>query len=259
MFVTFEQHQYPQGNLYAIGDVHGCLNALKLLIEKLIKEHQFSFTDKLVFVGDYIDRGASSKGVIEYLIEFKKAYPNTEFLRGNHEDMFLGFFARKGLYGEYYLPNGGKEVLKEYGIDSRYVVQKMSGVHYKVSREVLYSKIPETHRNFIESTKFALEFPEIIFVHGGLNIYKPLDQQTYEDVCWMRDPFLGAQHSFGKWVVHGHTPCNEVYFNQPYEINLDTGCVFGDLYAGELSCIKFNVGDIINSEIIKVKNPDPGY
>jgi serine/threonine protein phosphatase 1 len=259
MFVNFEQKAYPKGNLYAIGDVHGCLNALKLLIDKLIKEESFGFLDQIVFVGDYIDRGASSKGVIEYLIEFKKAYPNTEFLRGNHEDMFLGFFTRKGMYGEYYLHNGGTEVLKEYKLD-KYAQQKMSGVSYKIPKEQIYEKIPQAHREFVEATKFALEFSDIIFVHGGLNIHKPIDKQTYEDVVWMRDPFLGSEHKFGKWVVHGHTPCHEVYFNKPYEINLDTGCVFGDeIYGGTLSCIKFDLGDIMKSEIISVKNPDPGY
>lgn len=256
--VNFEQHQYPKGNLYAIGDIHGCDNALNLLLDLLIMDNKLSTDDKVIFLGDYIDRGQSSKGVIETLIDFQKQYPATEFLRGNHEDMFLSFFGQQGLYGDSYLRNGGDEVLKEYGLN-KLVRQKMSGIHFLADKPTLYSKLPPSHREFVENTKMGLEFPDLIFVHAGLNIFQPLTKQSNEDVVWMRDPFLGAMHHFGKWVVHGHTPTNEVYFNAPYEINLDTGCVFGDLYGNKLSCIKFNLRDIINSEIIDVVNPDPGY
>ena len=98
---------YPKGRLLVVGDIHGCFEELKTLLNFLEKKADFSTADQLVFIGDYIDRGADSFKVIEHLLKFKDKYPATQFLKGNHEDMFLSFLGFAGDSGQFWLQNGG--------------------------------------------------------------------------------------------------------------------------------------------------------
>jgi serine/threonine protein phosphatase 1 len=95
--------------LFAFGDIHGCNTELRVLLESLRSDHQVTTADQFVFVGDYIDRGPDSKGVIDTLLAWKEEFPRTVFLKGNHEDMLLAFLGMGGSSGEVYLVNGGAE------------------------------------------------------------------------------------------------------------------------------------------------------
>ena len=103
-------------NLYAIGDIHGQRGMLDMLIEKVPLEKD----DEIVFIGDYIDRGPDSRGVVDAVLEFKLNYPNTTCLRGNHEDMFLDYIKDEKKYPKgIFTMNGGIETLHSYRVWAR--------------------------------------------------------------------------------------------------------------------------------------------
>lgn len=240
--------EVPKRNLYAIGDIHGCHEELLALMEKLVKDG-LSRDDHVVFLGDYIDRGPDSKKVIDILIEFSQTI-NCTFLRGNHEGMFLDFLGYQGYEGEYFLTNGGAKTLKDYGLGA--IVDLP--LHFKVMREQIRKNkadlFPKEHIEFLLATEYGVQTDKYIFIHAGLRNSIALDRQDTYDLLWMRQPFLGSKHPFKKWVIHGHTPVDKVMIHEPYEINLDTSCVFG----GALTCIKLNDADVANSTLISVSS-----
>ena len=215
--------QKPKGNLFAIGDIHGCKDALVRLIDRL----DLTPSDQVVFIGDYIDRGPDSKGVIDYLIEFKAKMPNTIFLKGNHEDMFLSWLGYGGADGEYWVKNGGNATLTSYAVTNR------------------NNFLPESHLNFYQTLDICVKCENLLFVHAGINPFVELEEQTEHDMLWIRNDFLDNKHNTNYTIIHGHTPTMTVDFDLPYRIGLDTGCVFG----GILSCINCFTHDLyIESE-----------
>ena len=102
--------------VYAIGDLHGCVDEPALLVEFLVKDEGLTVDDTVIFLGDYIDRGPASKDVVELMLQFKQAFPETHFLRGNHEDMMMDFLGYGGSLGQAFLYNGGLETIQSYGI-----------------------------------------------------------------------------------------------------------------------------------------------
>lgn len=200
-------------NTYVIGDIHGCLGRAERLL-KLLDPHPER--DRMVFLGDYVDRGPDPKGVVDFLIEVKGSHPNTEFLRGNHEEMFLGYLAGDDRF--LFLMNGGHSTLVSYGLDAA-----------GLSR---FSHLPEEHREFYRSLKPYLELGDYILVHAGLRPGVPLEKQDPKDLFWIRHDFIFSEDDFGKTVVFGHTPLDQplVMHNK---IGIDTGAVYG----GRLTCL----------------------
>jgi serine/threonine protein phosphatase 1 len=197
-------------NLFAIGDIHGCLLPLEALLSNL---PILWGVDYLIFLGDYIDRGPDSRKVLELIIELKKSYPERVFpLKGNHEWLFERYLI--GLDVNVFLYNGGASTLRDYLEDGDL-------------------KIPKEHVNFIKSLPLFLETSSYIFVHAGLHPEKPLALQTEEDLLWIRQRFYYYPGKFSKKVVFGHTPFPEVLHLED-RIGLDTGCVYG----GKLSAIR---------------------
>ena len=194
--------------LIAIGDVHGEREKLENLLAKL----QLTRKDQLVFLGDYIDRGPDSKGVIECLIQLGKNFPKTVFLRGNHEQMVLDILGgrRRAITDGFWAwvvwrKNGGKETLESYGVEEAY-------------------EIPQAHIDFLEKTRRWYRRDGFFFVHAGFDENYPLEDQEDEDILWTRycPP--------GKKEIHvvGHTPCdNKDPFFEEGRYNLDTGATFG--------------------------------
>jgi len=196
--------------IFAIGDIHGCMEALSLLLERL--PLRFG-EDYLVFLGDYIDRGPAPRRVLERVMELKEAYPERVFpLKGNHEWLFERYL--RGLDVEVFLYNGGSATLKDYFERGKLCV-------------------PESHRKFLESLPLYLETPHYLLVHAGINPFKPLESQTEEDLLWIRQSFYRYQGRFEKKVIFGHTPFPEVLHLED-RIGLDTGCVYG----GKLTAIE---------------------
>lgn len=205
---------------YVIGDIHGCAEELSYLLEAL----PLGPADRLIFLGDYVDRGPDSKSVISLLIEWRQRAPQELiFLKGNHEDMFLSFLGRAGNYGEMFLFNGGGATLASYG------VPQSTGL----PQEVL-ARIPRPHLEFLESLRTYYLIEPFLCVHAGIHPSKPLEQQIEEEILWIRDEFIFNRHLLPYTVLFGHTPQREVFFHLPYKVGLDTGLVYGN----KLSCLE---------------------
>ena len=199
--------------IFAIGDIHGCMDKLGTLIDRLDIEFE---RDTLVFIGDYIDRGPRSFEVVEYLINFKKRHQNIVFLKGNHEDMLEKYLS--GVDRFTYLANGGQQTLDSY---------------LEQDRTPKTFPIPDSHLDFFKSLVLFFETDQYIFVHAGLKNKIPLDLQKTHDLLWIRSEFIHSDYDFGKQVVFGHTPFPEPLV-LPNKIGIDTGAVYGN----KLTCVK---------------------
>ena len=207
-----------RGRLFAIGDIHGCIDELSVLLGAIDPQPG----DKLVFLGDYVDRGPSPKAVIDRLIELRDGGScQTVFLRGNHEDMFLSFLGEHGSHGEAFLFNGGRATLASYGLQPGSPRARVPEV------------IPESHLAFLRALELSHVDGPYVFVHAGISPLHPLEEQHEEDLLWIREEFIRNRHRLKKTVIFGHTPQREVLWHLPYKIGLDTGCVYGN----KLSCL----------------------
>ena len=204
---------------FVIGDIHGCLDELASLVEALPLER----SDRLIFLGDYIDRGPDSKEVVSYLIELQsRAAPELIFLKGNHEDMFLSYLGLPGRHGDMFLYNGGGPTLASYAISPR-----------SRPSEALTS-IPSSHLEFFRRLRIYYVAPPFFCVHAGIDPAVSLDEQDEEEMLWIRDQFILSRHTLPYTVLFGHTPQEEVMFHLPYKVGLDTGLVYGN----KLSCLE---------------------
>jgi serine/threonine protein phosphatase 1 len=214
--------------LFAIGDIHGCFTELDVLLTHLIDKQGLSQEDQVIFIGDYIDRGPASRAVIARLIDFKKAFPETVFLRGNHEDMLMSFLGLGGHAGQAYLANGGQEFFESYGI------QPLAPLSETLAQ------IPDSHRTFFAELECGVSVAEFVFVHAGLRPTNALELQNIHDLIWIRTEFTTKPHELGKTIVFGHTPYEDVLIHLPYKVGIDTGLVYGN----KLSCVELVEGDL---------------
>ena len=215
--------------LYAVGDIHGCSRELSVLLDCLRNEERLGVEDRVVFIGDYIDRGPDSRGVLQLLNEFREEFPGSIFLRGNHEDMLLDYLGFKGSQGLSYLANGGRGFLKSYGILAS-------------CRPVeVVNDLPNAHLAFLNSLERYALVGQYLFCHAGINPLLGLREQRDEDLFWIRDEFVMNIHRLDRTVVFGHTPYEDIFFNLPYKIGIDTGLVYKNL----LSCIEVLHGEVI--------------
>jgi serine/threonine protein phosphatase 1 len=206
--------------IFAIGDVHGCVGKLTSLMSLLPLDAK---RDTLVFLGDYVDRGPDSKGMLDYLMALRKKIESVVFLSGNHEKMFLNYY-RDNRDKELYLMNGGASTIISYGGDGFEDGRKM--------------KVPESHREFLSGLPVSYETDDYLFVHAGLKPGVPRDKQNPEDMLWIRHEFVESTEDFGKIVVFGHTSFDNPLI-QPNKIGVDTGAVYGGkLTAVELPSLK---------------------
>jgi len=203
------------GKIFALGDIHGCISFLEDLIAKITVDPK---DDQIVFIGDYVDRGPDTKGVVEFILELKEKYRVT-CLIGNHERMFLDYYDY-GHNRELYFTNGGTSTIVSYGLieDSR-------------GKKI---NVPPEHMKFFRSLLPYYETEGYIFVHAGLKPGMPLAQQKMIDLVWIREEFIYSQYDFGKKVIFGHTPFMNTPYIDPYKIGIDTGAVYG----GKLTCLK---------------------
>jgi len=209
------------GRLLCVGDIHGCVDELERLLDLVAPGEQ----DRLVFLGDYIDRGPASASVVEVLLEVEKHLPGTVFLRGNHEDMLLDFLGLDGSHGDSFLWNGGDRTVASYGID----VARGPVLPGRVA-----AALPPEHLRFFRSALHLwYRAGRFTFVHAGVRPGRPIAEQDRSDLLWIRDEFLRHDHGLPTTIVFGHTPQREVLLDVPRKIGLDTGAVYG----GKLSCL----------------------
>jgi serine/threonine protein phosphatase 1 len=196
------------GLFCAIGDIHGSLSKLRELVARC-EARALGASLTFVFLGDYIDRGPESAGVVRYLMELQSRLgPRMIALMGNHEAMLLDVC--KGKCPAYHwVSQGGDATLRSYGVDRA-------------------QDLPETALNWFKARPLSHDDGRHFFVHAGVNPLLPLNAQRGHDLIWIREPFLSDRRDYGRLIVHGHTP---VESGQPdvraNRLNVDTGAVYG--------------------------------
>jgi serine/threonine protein phosphatase 1 len=218
------QRPVPRGareaRLYAVGDIHGCLDLLDSLL-RLIEEDMASrapMKTYIVFLGDLIDRGPASAGVVERLLHFRPAGATPIFLAGNHEEIFTRVLDGESEILADWLKFGGAECLESYGVDPA-VLKRMEPA---AAVEQVRAQVPRAHVDFIESFADTFRFGDYLFVHAGIRPGIELAEQDQFDLRWIREPFLSFDDQHGLVVVHGHTIVQEVE-ERANRIGLDTG------------------------------------
>lgn len=209
------------GKVYAIGDIHGCVDELRILLNHV----EFHKDDLIVFIGDYVDRGLNSREVVEEIVQLSRSYTILP-LKGNHEDMLVNFLGFRGRFGGAWLKNGGEETLRSYGVTD------------SMDPERAFSSLPESHIKFFRELVPGVIIDKWLFVHAGIDPLKPLEAQRAKDLFWIRENFLNNIHKLDYTVVFGHTPYQDVLVQKPYKIGIDTGLVYGN----KLTCIELTEG-----------------
>lgn len=228
----------PEGlRIYAIGDVHGCLDLLKGVWERIDQDLKVHPVDEAVeiFLGDYIDRGPDSCGVIEALSSPAPDGRRRVCLRGNHEQMLLSFLDNPA-YLEMWRPNGALETLVSYGVDARRLRNIDEAA--EVAAEFL-AKAPASHVAFLRSLPFYVDMSPYFFVHAGIRPGIAPTEQREEDMLWIRDAFLRSDMDFGRILVHGHTPVEQPE-RRHNRINIDTGAYL----TGKLTCVALEGSEV---------------
>ena len=194
---------------FIIGDIHGCSGLLSELLEKIKPLAQ---NDIVIFIGDYIDRGPDSKGVIDIVLKLRAEHIRVITLMGNHEFMLLG--AMKGYGQNDFLSMGGDATLGSYGIPPE-------------SINDLAGKLPKDHLAFFEQLLPYWEDEDYFYVHAGLQAGVHLTQQSPDWLFWARDEFINSTYNYGKKVIYGHTPYDLPKIDNN-KIGIDTGAVYGN-------------------------------
>jgi serine/threonine protein phosphatase 1 len=232
--------------IYAVGDVHGCLDLL-LQLEQII-EHDAAGRkgEKLiVYLGDYIDKGPSSAAVIDHLLSSELTHSKRLCLAGNHEEMMLSFL-QKPTPRHAWLSSGGINTLESYGLDWKKCGSRAFG-------HQLHGMIPSEHLDFIKSLPAILAVPEYRFSHAGYNANVHFDEQNDNDLLWSRPrPTVDATTDFK--IVHGHTPTERINLSG-HTISVDTHAYS----SGKLSCLRLTLGDapeVLETQARSSRPPD---
>jgi serine/threonine protein phosphatase 1 len=220
----------PSGRrIYAVGDIHGCADLLSGLFARIDDDLKARpIAEPLqVLLGDYIDRGANSRQVIEMLIA-RGQHHNVILLKGNHEECALQFLSDPTALARWKLI-GGLNTVHSYGVAPARSDDSRS--QHEVAA-ALSDSMPESHRRFLKGLALSFTCGDFFFAHAGVRPGVPLQEQSQQDLLWIRDDFLLHEEDFGKIVVHGHTPAREPEI-RANRINIDTGA-----YAtGRLTCL----------------------
>jgi len=198
---------------FIVGDIHGCLGMLKRLVDKIDWQPG---RDVLIFLGDYIDRGEDSRGVIDFIIALSRVSDDVQCLLGNHETSFLNYLEGGDIRP--FLLNGGETTLRCYDIYDNPMVENI---------------VPKEHLEFLHSLRPWIELDDYYIVHAGFRPGVSLRSQELDDMVWIREEFLLSNYDFGKTVIFGHTPFAEPLVMEN-KIGLDTGAVYGN----KLTCLE---------------------
>ncbi|WP_369061722.1 metallophosphoesterase family protein [Caulobacter sp. 73W] len=225
--------------VYAVGDIHGRYDLLKLLLYAIVEDHRDEGADRrplLIFCGDYIDRGPQSAEVVEALVQLQRRRDvQVNALRGNHEQAMLDFI-EDPVRGAVWLAYGGAQTLVSYGVEPP--APQADTAAYLLARDALLAQMPAAHLRFLEALPLALELGDHYFVHAGVRPGVPLALQDDQDLLWIRKPFIEAKGPFEKVIVHGHSWTDDEPTLGDNRIGLDTGA-----YAtGVLSAVRLGLG-----------------
>lgn len=203
---------------YIIPDIHGCIKTLTYLLEEKL---QVSKTDRIFMLGDYIDRGPDSSGVVTYILKLIDSGYNITCLKGNHEQLLLESIG-DSMYYNLWMLNAGEETLISYS--------KMTGLGYK---EGSYPCIPARHMEFFQSLPaYLIVDDKFVLVHGGLDYRLEDPFSNIKSMLWKRPEQIPDTLVPGKIIIHGHTPTSLDYIKEQLNvpnlrlIGLDAGCVY---------------------------------
>ena len=209
-----------QYRAYVVGDIHGRLDLLDELLGKIHDDLDRNPIKKavIVFVGDLIDRGPDSAGVIERLRNYARPGVKPIFLLGNHEEVLLRILEGDPSHIAQWLTFGGAQCLASYGADPLTI----RGMSDNAALSAIRSAIPVSHAHFLHGFGDSFRFGDYVIVHAGVRPGVALDQQLQSDLRWIRQPFLEDDRDHGFVVVHGHTITDGVD-ERPNRIGIDTG------------------------------------
>lgn len=217
--------------IYVVGDIHGRVDLLNRLHDRIRDDAAASTQHRhvIVYLGDYVDRGEASRTVLDVFLD--EPLPGFEriFLKGNHEEMMLGFLDNAAV-GAMWLHNGGDATAYSYGV--RLASPSTTNHRYFEMQQALREKVPERHLDFLRGLALYHVEGGYLFVHAGVQPGVPIEQQSSEDLLWIRDEFITSRADHGHCVVHGHTIVDEPEL-RPNRIGIDTGAYISNV----LSCL----------------------
>jgi serine/threonine protein phosphatase 1 len=215
--------------IYAIGDVHGRLDLLDELFARIDADIGRRRAEKpvYVFLGDYIDRGPSSRETVDRLIELRKTN-ECVFLKGNHESIAVRCLVDRSRFDQW-MRLGGMETLNSYQISAHGVRSEKRVVELQAA---FHHALPQTHFQFLRDLQASFTLGDFFFAHAGVKPGVDLDIQSENDLLWIREEFLSSNVDFGKIVIHGHTPVHGVEVSSN-RVNIDTGA----FATGHLTCL----------------------
>ncbi len=206
--------------VYAIGDIHGRLDLLDRLLAMIEADDEArgEARRELIFLGDLVDRGPDSRGVVERLLALSRGTVPIRFLMGNHEEVFLRALAGDAGALRFLIRIGGRETLLSYGVTEA----EYASLDYEELAELTRTKVPQAHIGFLAAFEEWIEVGDYLFVHAGLRPGVAIAEQSTRDLRWIRDDFLKHRDSFGKMVVHGHSITEDIDMRSN-RIGIDTG------------------------------------
>lgn len=218
-FQKAPKRSIPDGQrVYAVGDIHGCIKALEELTKRIVHDSQDGpETQIIVYLGDYVDRGSDSRGVVNHILNTLPKF-EVRCLRGNHDQILLDFLKDPSIYPAW--ENiGAYETFLSYGVEPPNGLDERE---FAKARDHLVKALSEEHLNFFEDLLHSTEIGDYYFAHAGVRPGVPLENQRPEDLLWIREAFLSSKDDFGKIVVHGHTPRTKPVVRRN-RIGIDTG------------------------------------
>lgn len=211
----------PQGQrVYAIGDIHGRLDLLDQLLAKIEADDAARRPSEtiLIFLGDLVDRGPDSSGVVERVMALKAEKPNVRIIAGNHEEIIIRTWAGDKRSAGLLNRVGGRETLLSYGVDeAAYELADLAEVA-RLTGEF----VPQAHIDFFSGAEDWIEVGDYLFVHAGVRPGYAIEEQETSDLRWIRREFTEHRGDFGHVVIHGHS-ITEAVDEQPNRIGIDTG------------------------------------
>lgn len=216
----------PAGQrVYAVGDIHGRQDLLEQLLTKIDEDNaqRGKAQTHLIFLGDLVDRGPDSKGVIEALLDLSKSRDNIRFLTGNHEEVMIGAHKGDPSMVRFFCRIGGRETILSYGVPlNRYREMEIDAL-----AELLPTLFPAKHMDFLSSFEDQIVIGDYVFVHAGIRPKVPLAEQKLKDLRWIREDFISYDRPHEKFVIHGHTISDDID-SQSNRIGIDTGAYLTD-------------------------------
>ncbi|HYI64450.1 MAG TPA: metallophosphoesterase family protein [Allosphingosinicella sp.] len=226
----------PRGRrVYAVGDIHGRLDLVDRLLAMIDGDdsRRGAAESEIIFLGDLVDRGPDSRGVVERLMALRGTRP-VRYLRGNHEEVFLRTLTGDLRALRFLLRIGGRATLLSYGITE----EEYRELDYEDLMALILERVPREHVEFLDAFEEWIEVGDYLFVHAGLKPGVALEDQKASDLCWIRDDFLRHRDSFGKMVVHGHSITEDID-ERTNRIGIDTGA----FASGKLTAIGLEGGE----------------